>query len=338
MLDEGARERVVVKLGKALRSNYVYPDIGTKAASKISASHAAGQYKGLSDGVAFAARLSSDVAEITRDKHLRVLWQDAPPQSLPGSPTPPAQAGITRADTLPGGVGYIEVIGFPPLPAYKPVLDAAMLALQGSRGLIIDVRRNGGGDPESVAYLVSYLMTSTPTQEISSIISRVPETTAFMRDRQYSQPTPVSFANRPIYVLTSSNTFSGGEELAYDVQSHKLGKVVGEITRGGAHPAGPVDLSDGVVAVIPFGRTEDPITKSNWEGRGVQPDLQVPATDALKVALQALGQAPVSGIQDASIAQVFAPRPKRILWLVVGAMVAFMLALSLLFRLRKRRQ
>lgn len=338
ILDESARQRVVLELSEVLRNEYVYPDIGAKAAARISASHAAGQYNGLSDGVAFAAQLSSDLAEITRDKHLKVLWKDLPRQPITGSARPLEQAGISRADKLPGGVGYIEIIGFPRLSAYKPVLDTIMLALKDSRGLIIDVRRNRGGDPESVAYFVSYLMTSTPAREISSIIMRTPGTTAFERVRQYNQPTPITFANRPIYVLTSNNTFSGGEELAYDVQSHKLGKIIGEITRGGANPAGPVNLSDGIMAVIPFGRTEDPITKSNWEGKGVQPDVQVPSTDALKVALQKFGQAPVSGIHDASIEQVFAPRPKRSFWSVVGALVAFTVAVLLLVRLRKRRQ
>lgn len=337
-LDQGARQRVVMKLSDALRANYIYPDIGAKAATKITASHAAGQYNGLPDGVAFAARLTADVAEIASDKHLRVLWQDAPPQPLSASERPHAEVGITRADTLAGGVGYIEIIGFPPLSVYKPVLDKAMLALEDSHALIIDVRRNGGGDPESVAYLVSYLMASPPTREISSIISRIPGTTSFTRDRQFSRPTPVSFTNCPAYVLTSKNTFSGGEELAYDVQSHKLGKVVGEITRGGAHPAGPIDLSDGVVAIIPFGRTEDPITKTNWELRGVQPDVQTPASDALKVTLQVLGQIPVSSIQDASIAQVFAPRPRRTLWFAVGTLVALTFGVHLIVSASKRRR
>jgi len=92
------------------------------------------------------------------------------------------------------------------------------------------------------------------------------------------------------------------------VQTHKLGKVVGEVTGGGAHPTGPADLGHGFMATIPFGRTENPITKTNWEGRGVQPDIVVPADDALKTALQKLGRKPATDIASASLKQVFAPR------------------------------
>jgi hypothetical protein len=112
----------------------------------------------------------------------------------------------------------------------------------------------------------------------------------------------------PVYVLTSAATFSGGEELAYDVQALKLGKIVGEVTGGGANPTGPVPLPDGLIAAIPFGRSENPVTKTNWEGRGVQPDIPVPAADALKTALQRLGQPPVANVAAASQQQVFTLR------------------------------
>jgi hypothetical protein len=159
-----------------------------------------------------------------------------------------------------------------------------------------------------VAYLVSFLVPPKQTVEITDIVSRVPKTKNFTRERHSSQPTPISFAGLPVYVLTSKDTFSGGEELAYDVQTHKLAKVIGEVTGGGAHPTGPIDLGHGFVAMIPFARSEDPITKTNWEGRGVQPDVPVSAGDALKAALQRLGEKPVVEIQAASIKQVFAPR------------------------------
>jgi len=309
-IDSNVRRDVVAKLSEALRNNYVFPDVGEKAAEKITAALSAGAYDSLSDPRAFAARLSSDVAAIARDKHLSVSSTNAPPPPPTNSPPtmPHAEAGIARADKLAGGVGYIEVVGFPPLPAFKPTLDRAMSALKDSRALIIDDRRNGGGSPDAVAYLVSFLVPTSHSIDISDIVSRVPKTKTFNRKRFDSQPTPVSFAKIPVYVLTSKNTFSGGEELAYDVQTHRLGKVVGEVTGGGAHPAGPADLGHNFIASIPFGRTENPITKTSWEGRGVQPDLVVPAEDALKVALEKLGQKPVTEIASASLKQVFSPR------------------------------
>ena len=306
-IDSNVRHDVVAKLSDALHNNYIFPDIGEKAAQKINAAFAAGEYDSLSDPNAFAERLSSDVAAIAHDKHLHIVSINAPPAGPPPH-MPIAEAGVTRADKLAGGVGYIEVIGFPPASLFKPRLDKAMLALKGSRALIIDDRRNGGGSPDGVAYLVSFLIPSKKTIEINDIVSRVPKTNTLKRERLSSKPTPVSFAGIPVYVLTSKNTFSGGEEFAYDVQTHKLGKIVGEVTGGGANPTGPVDLGHGFMAMIPFDRAENPITKTNWEGRGVQPDIAVPADDSLKTALARLHRKPANDIATASLKQVFVPR------------------------------
>lgn len=309
-IDSNMRRDVVAKLSQALRDDYIFPDVGEKAAEEIGASLAAGEYDQLSDPNTFAARLSSDVAAIAHDKHLRVLSRSAPPARPPGADggMPHAEAGVTRADKLAGGIGYIEVVGFPPLPLFKPTIDKAMSALKGSRALIIDDRRNGGGSPDGVAYLVSFLVAPKRTIEITDIVSRVPRTNTFTRERHFSQPTPVSFATIPVYVLTSRNTFSGGEEFAYDVQTHKLATVIGEVTGGGAHPTGPVDLGHGFVAMIPFARSEDPITKTNWEGVGVRPDVSAAADSALRVALTRAGGKPIADIATASTERLFSPR------------------------------
>jgi hypothetical protein len=304
--DAAARQDLVAKLSAALRDRYVFPDIGERAAARISAALAAGQYDGLADPTAFAQRLSADVQAIAHDKHLNVIALTGPRPRGVAARMPSADAGVTRADRLAGGIGYIEIVGFAPPEAFKPTLDRAMAGLKDSRALIVDVRRNGGGVPQSVAYLVSYLV--GPGRPVSTIVSRVPGTSQFTRQTFSSVPTPVSFAGVPVYVLTSKGTFSGGEDFAYDAQALKRGIIVGEVTGGGANPTGPVDLGHGVVASIPFGRSENPVTKTNWEGRGVQPDVAVPASDALKVALQKLGHEGVGEIETASLERVFEPR------------------------------
>jgi len=304
-----AQQEVVASLSTALRERYVFPGVGAQAAARIDAALAAGEYHGL-DPAAFAARLDSDVAAIAHDKHLHVGWQGGPP---PGPPPgaiamPRMEAGVVRADKLAGGIGYIEVAAFPPPEAFRPVLDRAMARLAGSRALIIDVRRNGGGAPEGVAYLVSYLLSADTRVHINDIVGRTPGTTEFTRTSSYSERTPVSFAGIPVYVLTSSHTFSGGEEFAYDVKTLRRATLVGELTGGGANPTGGVPLGHAFTASIPFGRAENPITRTNWEGHGVDPDIAVPAGDALRVALERLHAEPAADIEAASREQVFAPR------------------------------
>jgi hypothetical protein len=305
-LDAKARQEIVMKLSEALRKRYVFPDVGERAAAKIDAALAAGDYDRLTDPAAFTTRLTLDIHAIAHDKHLTISTNLAPPPPGAAMRMPPTEGGITRADRLAGGAGYIEVVGFPPPFAFKPVLDRAMSSLAGSRALIIDVRRNGGGSPETVAYLVSFLV--APDRPINDIVARVENTIDFTRTSYRSVPTPVSFAGVPVYVLTSGATFSGGEEFAYDVQALKRGTVIGDVTGGGANPTRLVPLARGFNAAIPLGRAESPVTKTNWEGRGVQPDVPVPARDALATALERAGQTPVAEIDAASVERVFAPR------------------------------
>jgi hypothetical protein len=303
--DAAARRDIVAKLSAALRDRYVFPEVGERAAARINAALAAGDYDRLADRNVFVQRLDADVRAIAKDKHLNIFSPAGAPRPR-GPARPVSEAGVIRADTLAGGIGYIEIVEFPPPQAFKPVIDRAMSALKGSRGLIIDVRRNGGGFPESVAYLASYLV--KPGRHLSTIISRTPNTKEFTRETFSSMPTPVSFADVPVYVLTSQETFSGGEDFAYTAQAFKRGTIIGEVTGGGANPTGPVDLGHGVIARIPFGRSENPITKANWEGRGVQPDVAVAASDALEVALQRAGTRPFKAIEAASVERLFAPR------------------------------
>jgi C-terminal processing protease CtpA/Prc len=87
-----------------------------------------------------------------------------------------------------------------------------------------------------------------------------------------------------VYVLTSGETFSGGEEFSYDLQNLKRAKLVGETTGGGANPGGPARVAEHFALFVPSGRAISPITKTNWEGVGVKPDVATPAAQALDVA------------------------------------------------------
>jgi hypothetical protein len=305
-LDGAQRQQAVGQLSAALRDRYVYPDVGAKAADAITANLNGGAYDKLDDPIQFTARLTADLFAVAHDLHLRVVAPGSPPPArLPPQP-PRSEAGVVRADKLPGGIGYIEVVGFPPMAQFKPAIDRAMSALAGSRGLIIDGRRNTGGAPASVAYLVSFLVPQGA--HINDVVLRTPNTTDFTRQEFRAQTTPVNFAGLPIVVLTSAITVSGGEEFAYDVQNLKAATVIGETTAGGANPTGAVPLNANMTALIPNGRAENPVTKTNWEGKGVRPEVEVAAPEAFKVALTRLGQPAVADIGAASQSQVFAPR------------------------------
>jgi retinol-binding protein 3 len=85
-------------------------------------------------------------------------------------------------------------------------------------------------------------------------------------------------------VLTSDRTFLGAEEFSYDLKMLKRATLVGETTAGAAHMVGPHRIDDHFMILVPYARSINPISKTDWEGRGVEPDVNVDAADALATA------------------------------------------------------
>ena len=296
-LDAAGRTAVVNAAANALRERYVYPDVGRRAAEAIETALAAGKYDEIVQPWALAERLTADLQDVAHDKHMRVSARGPAPTPAaatggpPPGPPPRSEAGVARADRLPGNVGYIEVVALPGLDSFKPPVERAMAALADTRALIIDLRRNGGGTPQAEVYLTSYLLDPAKPVAVNRFVWRNPGTETFRTEEFMSSATPYWYRDKPVYVLTSARTFSGGEAVAYDMQVLKLATIVGETTGGGANPGGMAPLTPDFAMFVPGGRGENPTTGTNWEGVGVKPDVATPAADALKVALGLLGQA-----------------------------------------------
>ena len=90
--------------------------------------------------------------------------------------------------------------------------------------------------------------------------------------------------DKPVYVLTSNRTFSAAEEFTYDLKNLQRATIVGETTGGGAHPGGVRPITQYFGIWLPTGRAINPITKTNWEGTGIEPHIKVPAEQALTAA------------------------------------------------------
>ena len=167
-----------------------------------------------------------------------------------------------------------------------------MTLIASAGALLIDLRHCLGGDPDMVAMLCTYLFGREPVHLIDVINRPAEDGTAEVR-QSWTMP----FApgrrfgpDKPVFVLTSGTTFSGGEELTYDLQQMGRATVVGERTRGGAHPVERFRIRRHLQATIPVARSRSPVSGGNWEGAGVLPDVAVPAGEALDAAYQrALG-------------------------------------------------
>jgi C-terminal processing protease CtpA/Prc len=183
---------------------------------------------------------------------------------------------------LRGNVGYLEIQSFQPVERAADSAANLLGALSGFDAIILDLRNNGGGNTPMVAFVASYFFDSKPVH-LTDIYWRDSNQASEFWTRD-SLPGPRS-PRQPLYILTSASTFSGAEDFAYSMQKLKRAVIVGEQTGGGAHSGrGLQRLSPLFTAFIPVGRSINPITKTNWEGVGVEPDIKVPADRALAEA------------------------------------------------------
>jgi hypothetical protein len=184
---------------------------------------------------------------------------------------------------LPGGAGVLALDSFDTVHLAAPYLEAAFALLRGARGVVLDLRRNGGGDPGTVALVLDWLLGEKPTH-ISDVIYRD-------RTRQWWTTGRLGLALPPgtsVAVLISGRTFSSGEALAYHIQSQGRARLVGERTPGAADHITPVRVTSDVRAMVPEAVVRDAVTGSNWEGTGVVPDVACDAAEALDAALEVL--------------------------------------------------
>jgi hypothetical protein len=294
-IDAATRANVVDGLIKLLNENYVFPEVAVKMEKALRDHQDHKDYDSVTGGASFADTLTSHLQEISHDKHLRVRYSSRalPPESANHEPSPQEQAqfreflrttncGFEKIERLPGNVGYLEFRQFAPPGICADTATNAMNFLANSDALIIDLRRNGGGDPAMVALISSYLFDPPPVH-LNDLYFRADNSThqwwtlPFVPGKRYG-------ASKPVYVLTSNRTFSGAEEFTYNLKNLKRSTTIGETTGGGANPGGGRRINDHFGVFIPTGRAINPITKTNWEGTGVKPDIEAPADKALKIA------------------------------------------------------
>ena len=293
-IDAATRKAVVDTLAERIESRYVFPDRARETARALRKRLAAREYDRITSAKELADSLTSHVQAVTRDLHLRVnyrhepvppMTEDGPPESEMRRMREQARRtnhGFERVERLPGNVGYLDLRQFAGSPEAHPTAIAAMNFLGNVDALIVDLRRNGGGSPSMIATLLTYLTDPREPLMFNTFYQREEDRTLQFWTSPFV-PGP-RLHGKPVYVLTSSRTFSAAEEFAYDIQTHKLGTIVGAVTGGGAHPGGMFRVSDHFMVFVSTGRAVNPVTKTNWEGVGIKPDLPVKAGEALRTA------------------------------------------------------
>jgi hypothetical protein len=287
-MDTGDVTSVVEEVIGLVGEHYVDPVAAPRISQVVAAALAAGRYG--ADERSLAAAVTADLQSVNGDKHLRLLYHADPlPEREHGDDAAEWDAmarwagqtcgGVAGLERRPGNVGYLDIqpVLFPAAIS-GDAITAAMSLVAPTEALIIDLRRCIGGEPATSAFLCSYLHGPEPV-ELTGLYERVGGrvrqfwTLPFVPGRRFG-PT------KPVYVLTSGATFSGGEQVSYDLQQTGRAMVIGERTKGGAHAREGFRVHPHLEATISVARAVSPVTGGNWEGTGVIPDIEVPAERA----------------------------------------------------------
>ncbi|MEU8324643.1 S41 family peptidase [Nonomuraea sp. NPDC048881] len=290
---------VIDETTRLLTEHYIFPETAEQLADLLRRRLAEGAYD-VGGAEELARLVTADLQSVNGDKHLRLKHHADPVSPEQGAATlesirrdyDTSLGGAPRVELLDGGVAVVELAPmlFPLDWAAEP-LSAALTLASRAQALIVDLRDNRGGDPDTVAFVCSYLLDERT--HLNTMHWRGGE----RGEQSWSLPHVPGArfgGSKPLYVLSSGSTFSAAEELAYDLQQLGRAVVVGEPTRGGAHPCKGWTVHPHLEATVPTGRAVNPVSGANWEGTGVQPDIPCAAADSLDRA-HALALARLAG-------------------------------------------
>jgi C-terminal processing protease CtpA/Prc len=286
------KEKLIKKISKLLEEKYVIPEVGKKCAKDILLALTSNAYDYLTGATEFAEKLTADLQRITNDKHVKFRLIEASDlgESREGSLHHPVRLfrlmqkenlGFTRFDWIEGDIGYLEIRRFYSPSEAREMVIAAMNFVAGADAIIIDLRENQGGAGELLPFFCSYFFEKST--QLSSYYSREDDFT-----REFW--TLNNFPDRrlidvPLFLLTSKKTFSAAEMFAYDLKVRQRAVLIGDSTGGGAHSVDLFKIDDRFEIYISTSRAIHPLTKSNWEGIGVIPDIIVPSEMAYDTAI-----------------------------------------------------
>lgn len=270
------------QLAKLIDDQYVFPDMARTITNGLT------EVPVRCEPAEEARLLTEYLQRVNHDRHLRVRYRPEgtaePGVDLERRFADEARSnagGVREVQLLDDHTGLLVIAPYlSPVQLAEPYITAAFTLLGNVSDLIIDLRSGLGGTPETVALICGYLFGNEPVH-LQDMINRdgdVQQYWSFPSARRIGE-------NVKVFALTSSRTFSGCEELAYDLQSLGRATIIGESTGGGAHPCEVIALTDQFEVTIPVARSRNAVTGTNWEQVGVMPDIACPSERALDVAV-----------------------------------------------------
>jgi hypothetical protein len=250
---------------RAIQKDYVFPELKAPLVGRLEEGRKTGRYDTAEPDL-FAQRVTEDMQTVAHDGHLYLDYDKAgyaahiaPPKSDQGIVAYRQQlalredSGIRELRILPGNLRYMKLTAFRWAPGLSAkAYDGAARFLRGGDAIILDLRENGGGNSDAADYFEK----------------------ALVRPNK----------GKPIYVLVDGHVASAAEAVAYGLQQEKAAVVVGSTTYGAANNNKKIPIAPGFVLSVSYHRPINPISKTNWEGTGVVPDIAVAGSKALETA------------------------------------------------------
>jgi C-terminal processing protease CtpA/Prc len=295
-LNTKQKDAILSGIKTNIKESYVDLELSKKMIIELDKNSKSNKYKEITSPAEFSKAVTKDLQSVSNDLHLLVRFE--PQRSAQNKPVIKEEEqqkrekmiaqkmaetnyGFKDAKILEGNIGYLNLLQFADIKYAEETATAAMNFLSNTNAIIIDLRNNGGGVPSMMQLLASYFFDETPVL-LSDFYERKTDT----KTQLYTFATVKGkrSVNKPVYILTSVHTFSAAEAFTYTLKHLGKATVVGEITEGGANRAKRINLSDGFTISVPYIKAIHPVTKTNWEGKGVQPDIKTMGKDAFVYA------------------------------------------------------
>ncbi len=306
-LTPAMRDAMLDTTRAAMLALYVLRDTATLMVANLEARRASGSFNTLTSPAELAAQVTRTLREVHPDLHLSMVYD--PDEAARMADTTRREARDTRARDrrtnfqfreariLPGNIGYLEFHQFADTSVEsRRTVRAAMQFVANTDALIIDLRDNRGGSAAMAGEIQSYFVKDSVrwSRTYNRLLDRWTES-VIVND---SAVTGGTYLGMPLTVLVSPWTYSAAEGLAYGLQHGRSARVVGERTGGGAHVVRRISLGGGFIGFIPYIRSLNLKTNSNWEGVGVAPDVESSAPTALLHATEAILDARMAAAPD----------------------------------------